>query len=53
MRSILEYQTEAEIELDVEEEKAAEIKNEVKTAKSSPEALQHRAATASTEVAEM
>ena len=36
--SILEYQTEVEIELDVEEEKSAEIKNQVQTAKNSPEA---------------
>ena len=43
--SILEYQTEVEIELDVEEEKAAEIKNQVHTAKNSPETQQHRAAT--------
>ena len=53
MQSISEYQTEVEIELDVEEEKAAEIKNQVQTAKNSPEAQQHRAATASKEVAEM
>ena len=32
-QSILEYQTEVEIDLDVEEEKAAEIKNQVQTAK--------------------
>ena len=52
--NISEYQTEVEIELDVErEEKAAEIKNQVQTAKNSPEAQQHRAATASKEVAEM
>ena len=51
--SILEYQTEVEIELDVEEEKAAEIKNQVHTAKNSPETQQHRAATASKEVSEM
>ena len=49
MQSISEYQTEVEIELDVEEEKAAEIKNQVQTAKNSPEAQQHRAVT----VAEM
>ena len=48
-----EYQTEIETELDVEEEKAAEIKNQVQTAKNSPEAQQHRPATASKEVAEM
>ena len=48
-----EYKTEVEIELDVEEEKAAEIKNQVQTAKNSHEAQQHRAATASKEVAEM
>ena len=53
VQSISEYQTEVEIELDVEEEKAAEIKNQVQTAKNSPEAQQHRAATASEEVAEM
>ena len=52
MQSILEYQTEVETELDVEEEKAAEIKNQVQTARNSPEAQQHRA-TASKEVAEM
>ena len=52
-QSISEYQTEVEIELDVEEEKAAEIKNQVQTAKNSPEAQQHRAATASKQVAEM
>ena len=51
--STLEYQTEVEIELDVEEEKAAEIKNQVQTAKNSLEAQQHRAVTASKEVAEM
>ena len=53
VQSISEYQTEVEIELDVEEEKAAEIKNQVQTAKNSPEAQQHRPATASKEVAEM
>ena len=53
MQSTSEYQTEVEIELDVEEEKAAEIKNQVQTAKNSPEAQQHRPATASKEVAEM
>ena len=53
MQSISEYQTEVETELDVEEEKAAEIKNQVQTAKNSHEAQQHRAATASKEVAEM
>ena len=53
VQSISEYQIEVEIELDVEEEKAAEIKNQVQTAKNSPEAQQHRAATASKEVAEM
>ena len=31
--SILEYRTEVEIELGVEEEKAAEIRNQVRTAK--------------------
>ena len=50
--SILENQTEVEIELDVEEEKAAEIKNQVQSAKNSLESQQHRAATVSTEVAE-
>ena len=53
VQSISEDQTEVEIELDVEEEKAAETKNQVQTAKNSPEAQQHRAATASKEVAEM
>ena len=53
VQSISEYQTEVETELDVEEEKAAEIKNQVQTAKNSHEAQQHRAATASKEVAEM
>ena len=33
VQSISEYQTEVEIELDVEGEKAAEIKNQVQTAK--------------------
>ena len=47
MQSISEYQTEVETELDVEEEKAAEIKNQVQTAKNLHEAQQHRAATAS------
>ena len=42
-----EYQTEVQTELDVEEEKAAEIKNQVQTAKNSHEAQQHRAAIAS------
>ena len=40
-------------ELDVEKEKAAAIKNQVQTAKNPPEAQQHRAVTASKEVAEM
>ena len=53
VQRISEYQTEVEIELDVEEEKAAETKNQVQTAKNSPEAQQHRSATASEEVAEM
>ena len=53
VQCISEYQTEVEIELDVEEEKAAEIKNQVQTAENSPEAQQHRAATSSKEVAEM
>ena len=53
VQSISEYQTEVETVLDVEEEKAAEIKNQVQTAKISQEAQQHRAATASKEVAEM
>ena len=52
-QSTSEYQTEVETELDVEEERAAEIKNQVQTAKNSPEAQQHRPATASKEVAEM
>ena len=50
--SILEYQTEVEVEFHVEE-KAAEIKNQVQTVKNSPEAQQHQAATALKEVAEM
>ena len=52
--SILEYRTEVEVELDVEEEKAGEIMNQVQTAKKihSPEAQRRRAATASTEVPE-
>ena len=50
--SILEHQTEVEIELGVGEEKAAEIKNQVQTAKNSLEAQQHRSATASKDVAE-
>ena len=50
---ISEYQTEVETELDVEEEKAAEIKNQVQTAKNSHEAQKHRTATASKDVAEM
>ena len=53
VQSTSEYQTEVETELDVEEEKAAEIKNQVQTAKNSPESQQHRPATASKEVAEM
>ena len=53
VQSTLEYQTEVEVEIHVEEEKAAEIKNQVQTAKNSLEAQQHRAATASAEVAEM
>ena len=53
VQSISEYQTEVETELDVEEEKDAEIKNQVQTAKNSLEAQQHRPATASKEVAEM
>ena len=53
VQSTSEYQTEVETELDVEEEKAAEMKNQVQTAKNSPEAQQHRQATASKEVAEM
>ena len=53
VQRILEYQTEVVIELDDEEEQAAEIKNQVQTAKNSHEAQQHRAATASKEVAEM
>ena len=52
VQSISEFQTEVEIELDVEEEKAAEIKNQVQTAKNSLGAQQHRAATASKEVDE-
>ena len=53
VQSISEYQTEVETELDVEKEKAAAIKNQVQTAKNPPEAQQHRAITASKEVAEM
>ena len=53
VQSMLEYQTDGKIELDVEEEKAAEIKNQVQTAKNLLEALQQQAATASKEVAEM
>ena len=49
--SILEYQTEVEVEFHVEE-KAAEIKIQV-TVKNSPDAQQHQAATALKEVAEM
>ena len=52
VQSISEHQTEVGIELDDEEEKGAEIKNQVQTAKNSPEAQQHRAATASKDVAE-
>ena len=48
-----EYQTEVETELDVQEEKAAEIKNQVQTAKNSPEAQQQQATTESKDVAEM
>ena len=39
----LKHQAEVEAEFHVEEGKVAEIKNQVQTAKKSPEALQHRA----------
>ena len=51
--SILEYQTEVQVELYIEEENAAEIKNQVQTVKNSRETQQHRPATATKEVAEM
>ena len=51
--STLEYQTEVDVEFHVEEEQAAEIKNQVQTVKNSPEAQQHQAAIALKEVAEM
>ena len=46
--SILEYQTEVEVEFHIGEEKAAEIKNQFQTVKIS---LQRQATTASKEVA--
>ena len=49
----MKRQAEVEAEFHVEEEKAAEIKNQVQTAKNSPEAQQYRAAAAPKEVAEM
>ena len=52
-RKTLKHQAEVEVEFHVEEEKAAEIKKQVQTAKNSPEAQQLRAAAALKEVAEM
>ena len=49
----LKHQVEIEAECYVEEEKSAAIKNQVQTAKNSPEAQQHRAAAALKEVAKM
>ena len=49
----LSHQARIEAEFHVEEEKAAEIKKQVQTAKNSPEAQQLRAAAALKEVAEM
>ena len=48
----LKRQAEVEAEFHVEEEKAAEIKNQVQTAKNSPDAQQYRAAAALMEVAD-
>ena len=52
-KTLKKHQAEVEAEFHVEEEKAAEIKNQVQTAKNSPEARQHRAAAGLKEVAEM
>ena len=52
-RKTLKHHAEVEAEFHVEEEKAAEIKKQVQTAKNSPETQQLRAATALKEVAEM
>ena len=52
-RKTLSHQAGIEAEFHVEEEKAAEIKKQVQTAKNSPEAQQLRAAAALKEVAEM
>ena len=49
----MKHHAEVQAEFHVEEEKAAEIKNQVQTAKNSPEAQQLRAAAALNEVAEM
>ena len=49
----MKHQAEVETELHVEEEKAAEIKKQVHTAKNSPEAQQLLAAASLKEVAEM
>ena len=49
----LKHQAEVEAEFHVEEEKAAEIKKQVHTAKNSPEAQQLLAPAALKEVAEM
>ena len=49
----LKRPAEVEVECLVEEEKAAEVKNQVQTAKNSPEAQQYRAAAALNDVAEM
>ena len=42
-RKTLKHRAEVEAEFHVEEKKAAEIKNQVQTAKNSPDAQQHRA----------
>ena len=49
----LKRQAEVVVEFHFEEEKASEIKNQVQTAKNSPEAQQYRTAAALKEVAEM
>ena len=49
----MKRQAEVVVEFHVEEEKAADIKNQVQTVKNSPEAHQCRAAAALKEVAEM
>ena len=49
----LKHQAEIEAEFHVEEEKAAEIENQVQTATNSPDAQQPRAAAALKEVAKM